>query len=206
MRATGLEAPVQREPAPVWMERLTAHVAESLKREAKKRKCRVDELFYDLCAEVVHEHMEMLAKTAVDYGFPKEKIFSHIVALESYDNGSLVGGTFVESPPIWTSINDYCIPGFTLDQGGAAKYDLKAMRKIFEKYDKEFKYGAVETYLFHYPTGNEYIKQLNDFIESGATLVSVFGAVSPPDKRSSPFDLNDEMAKSVRKWLDNGSR
>ena len=172
-----------------------------LTREAKARGISKDRLFYDLCAESVHGNMEMLAKTAHDYGFSKSQIFSHIVAIESYDGGSR-SGTNVESPPVWTALNDYCTPGFTLDKHGAAVYDLDKMRKVFDAHGQEFKYGAVETYLLHYPTGAEYTAKLNEFFDSGTTLISVLGAVyAPYHPGHSPFEMNADQAAAIRDWL-----
>ena len=172
-----------------------------LTRVAKERGVSNDRLFYDLCAESVHDNMEMLAKIACEYGFSKSRIFSHIVAIESCDEGSR-SGTNVESPPVWTALNDYCTPGFTLDKRGAAVYDLDEMRKVFKARGHEFKYGAVETYLFHYQTGAEYTAQRNEFFDNGTTLISVLGAVYAPYYAShSPFEMNKDQAAAIRNWL-----
>lgn len=174
----------------------------SLEREAEKKGISKDRLFYKLCGESIHGNMELLAKTALDCGIARNRIYSHIVAIESYDGGSL-SGTSVDNPPIWTALNDYCVPGFTLDKHGAAKYDMEKMRKVFKARGHEFEYGAVETYLYHYPTGEEYIAQLNEFFDSGATLVSVLGAVYAPYHTGgpSPYNMNKDQATAIRDWL-----
>ncbi len=172
-----------------------------LTREAKARGISKDRLFYDLCAESVHDNMEMLAKIAIDYGFSKSRIFSHIVAIDSYYDDNILKNN-LENPPVWTALNDYCTPGFTLDKHGGAKYDMDEMRKVFKAHGHEFKYGAVETYLYHYQTGAAYTAQLNEFFDSGATLISVLGAVYAPYYEShSPFEMNKNQASAIRKWL-----
>ncbi|RKX34203.1 MAG: hypothetical protein DRP64_20275 [Verrucomicrobia bacterium] len=174
-----------------------------LTREAKRKGISKDRLFYDLCAESVHGNMEMLAKIACDYGFSKSQIFSHIVAIDSYYDDTVLKYN-VENPPVWTALNDYSTPGFTLDKHGGAKYDMDEMRKVFKARGHKFKYGAVETYLAHYPTGAEYIAQLDEFFDSGATLVSVLGAVYAPYHAGgpSPFNMNKDQAAAIRDWMD----
>lgn len=174
-----------------------------LTREAKARGISKDRLFYELCDESVHATMELLAKTACEHGFSKDQIFSHIVAIETYYDDVILKNN-VENPSVWTALNNYCTPGFTLDKHGGAKYDMDEMRKVFKGRGHEFKYGAVETYLAHYPTGAEYIAQLDEFFDSGATLVSVLGAVYAPyhtDGRS-PFNMNKDQAAAIRDWMD----
>ncbi len=62
--------------------------------------------------QVIHDYSEFLAKTVYDSGIPREKIFSHIVGIKSSQPN--LSTTF--APPIWTAVNNYSIPGFTLSQ------------------------------------------------------------------------------------------
>jgi len=157
-------------------------------------------LFYDLCAESVHDNMELLAKTARDYGFYKSQIFSHIVALESYYSDASINNN-VETPPVWTALNDYSTPGFTLDELGAAKYDLDEMENTFTAYGHEFKYGAVETYLVHYQTEAAYRAQLDEYFNNGTTLISVYGAVLADGGIPSAYTMNTDQAAAIRDWM-----
>ncbi|RKX38171.1 MAG: hypothetical protein DRP64_16130, partial [Verrucomicrobia bacterium] len=173
----------------------------SLTLEASARGISKDRLFYDLCAESVHGNMELLAKTARDYGFFKSQVFSHIVALESYYSDAWINNN-VETPPVWTALNDYSTPGFTLDQNGAAKYDLDEMQSVFDAYGHEFKYGAVETYLIQYQTEAAYRIQLDEYFNNGTTLIAVLGAVDRLGVSPSAYTMNDDQAAAIRDWMD----
>ncbi len=79
---------------------------------------------------------------------------------------------------------------------------MDEMRKVFKARGHEFKYGAVETYLYHYQTGAEYMAQLNEFFDSGASLISLLGTVYAPYYAShSPYEMNKDQAKAINQWL-----
>ena len=142
--------------------------------------------------------MMLMAKTASDYGFFKSQIFSHIVALQS--TGTHINTTDVEIPPIWAALNDYCTPGFTLDEFGAAKYDLAEMENIFNAHGHPFKYAPIESYLVHYQTESEYTTQLNEFF-TDADLVAVYGAVTNLTGNTSAYTMNAAQAAAISDWL-----
>ena len=175
----------------------------SLTVEANVRGISKDRLFYDLCAESVHSNMMLLAKTASDYGFYKSQIFSHIVALESYFGADYIENNLnntLEIPPVWAALNDYCTPGFTLDEHGGAKYDLTEMENTFDAYGYPFKYAPIESYLINYPTEAEYSAQLTEFF-TDADLVAVYGAVTNLTGNVSGYTMNNDQAAAIIDWL-----
>ncbi|RKX38196.1 MAG: hypothetical protein DRP64_16070, partial [Verrucomicrobia bacterium] len=195
------------EPMHAWEQAKTGYAAlhtkgwdnASLTAEASAQGISKDRLFYDLCAESVQSNMMLLAKTASDYGFFKSQIFSHIVALESYYNDAQIDNN-VEIPPVWTALNDYCTPGFTLDEFGGAKYDLTEMENTFDAYGYAFKYAPIESYLVHYQTESEYSAQLTEFF-ADADLVAVYGAVTNLTGNVSAYTMNDDQAAAIINWL-----
>jgi len=170
----------------------------SLTVEANAQGISKDRLFYDLCAETVQSNLMLLAKTASDYGFYNSQIFSHIVARESlsmYQNT-----TDLNIPPVWTALNAYCTPGFTMDEFGGAKYDLSEMENTFSAYGYAFKYAPIETYLVNYQTESEYRAQLDEFF-TDADLVAVYGAVTNLTGNVSIYTMNDDQAAAIIDWL-----
>ena len=106
-------------------------------------------LFYKLCGQVVHDYLEILAKTAFENGLSKDKIYTHTVAVQSVD----VNTINTEFPPVWSAVNNYSTPGFTLCNESGARYDIKKLKRLIKKADpKKNEFAAVETYLLHHKT------------------------------------------------------
>lgn len=150
---------------------------------------------------VIHDYSELLAKTAFEAGIPKFKIFTHIVGFMSYYTD--LQTTF--APPIWTAVNDYSIPGFTLSPV-TCKYNLDILKKEIEKIDPDQKYFAnAEGYSRgvdgSYYQADEYFRSM---FGNGAALVTVFGWGKEPitSKYAVSHSKGSDFVKAAKKWLD----
>jgi hypothetical protein len=92
---------------------------EKLVTEAQHRNISSDVLFNLLCYEAIHNYLQILAKICFDNNIPRERIFTHTVPMASVDPSCIE----TTVPPIWTAVNSYSIPGFTMDNRGAAVYN-----------------------------------------------------------------------------------
>jgi len=72
----------------------------SLSAEAVAKGISKDQLFYNLCGESIRDNMKMLAKTACEYGFTKDQIYSHIVAIETYYDDDILKNNLENPPPV----------------------------------------------------------------------------------------------------------
>lgn len=101
-----------------------------------------EEKFRQLCYASLRDYMESLAKACHERGLSADEVYTHIVALAS------VGESGTTRPPIWTAVNRYATPGFTMDNRGGAKFDLKKLIEQIQKADgsRGPQFGVVETY------------------------------------------------------------
>jgi len=102
--------------------------------------------------KAVHHYQEQIAKMifetkaeASDYTIPRHKVFTHIVSCESADRSNsampaysatakyaMFTNSTAEHPPIWTAVNNYCIPGFTMsEQTEALEGTVRGTTKIY---------------------------------------------------------------------------
>lgn len=150
--------------------------------------------------QVIHDYSEFLAKTAYDTGIPKEKIFTHIVGIKSSQPN--LSTTF--APPIWTAVNDYSTPGFTLSPV-SCPYDLNTLVSEIQLADPSHtRFGNVEGYSIgadgSFAQADAYF---GDMFGHGASIVAVFGwgrepatsAFAVSHSPSSPF------VQAAQKWL-----
>ncbi len=155
-----------------------------------------DQLFLQLGYECVHDYMQVLAKECNHYGIEPDKVYTHIVALAT------VGKPKSNWPPIWTAVNPYSTPGFTMDNKGGAKYDIDVLKQRLAEApgSRGTGFGAVETY--HNLGSNNYVtdeasfrQELDDLFGNGARVKVVYGAF--PFNEKSP----EAAFSGVRKWL-----
>jgi hypothetical protein len=149
---------------------------------------------------VIHDYTELLAKTVFESGIPKNKIFTHIVGFMSYYTN--LKTTF--APPIWTAVNNYSIPGFTLNPI-TCKYNLRTLKTEIELADDSQKFFAcVEGYSRgvngSFYQADEYFKSM---FGNGAALVSVFGWGREPSTSmyAVSHSKNSPFVKAAKKWL-----
>lgn len=152
--------------------------------------------------QVIHDYSEFLAKTAYDAGIPREKIFSHIVGVKSSQPG--LSTTF--APPIWTAVNNYSTPGFTLSPV-SCPYNLNTLKAEINLVDaQQTNFGSVEGYSIgvdgSFAQADAYF---GDMFGHGASIVSVFGWGREP--ASSAFAVSHSTAspfvQAAKKWLGN---
>lgn len=120
--------------------------------------------------QVIHDYTELLAKTVNQAGIPREKIYSHTVAARSaMDNDC----TFY--PPIWTAVNDYCTPGYTMSPV-TCKFNLKKMKKEIYKTDPAInEFAVAEGYAAGFDTVSKCDSYFVEMFANGARNITCFG-------------------------------
>jgi len=169
---------------------------QSLNEEIKKRNTTEKELVAQLLHKVTHDYMERCAKIANDAGIDKNKIYTHIVPMDSVRSHST---SFV--PPIWAAVNEYSTPGFTLSQGSGAVYDLDNLKAKIAKADPtQNKFGCIEGYVNHLHGYEKFKGFLNELSENGASLINILGWTEPAH---SPYSIDSKGAeiKAVKDWI-----
>ena len=168
---------------------------EKLVTQAQIRNLTRDALFHLLCYNIIHDYLQILAKTCADNKIPIERIITHIVPMASVDPSRI--DTSV--PPIWTAVNPYSIPGFTMDNRGAAVYNLTEFKRQITRVDPSQKQFAVsESYLFNYRDEESMHDNLAEAFENGAYMKALYGAL--------PLDPNNPQPagaiKAIQLWLE----
>ncbi len=148
-----------------------------LEEAARKEGIPRDEKFRRLCYDAIRDYMEALSKTCHDGGIPAGRVYTHIVALAS------TGDPNTNHPPIATAVNRYSTPGFTMDNKGAARYDLdRLVRQVAEAPgSRRAGFGAVETYFrlgdrTYVTDPAEYRREIDTLFAAGARIKVVYGA------------------------------
>jgi hypothetical protein len=162
--------------------------------EAQRKNMTRDALFNSLCYALIHDYLETLARVCTENGIPKDHVFTHIVPMASVDSSRI--STSV--PPIWTAVNSYSIPGFTMDNRGAAVYNLTELKRQITAADPSQNHFAVsESYLFNYKDEESMRDNLDEAFNNGGLMKSIYGAL--------PFDDDDPepigAINAIRKWL-----
>lgn len=172
-----------------------------LREQAEKEKISRDELFRRLTYGVIHDYMEALAKACFDRGIPADLIYTHIVALATVNEPD------TNHPPIWTAVNRYSVPGFTLDNKGAAKYDLTRLVRDIDSApgSRRAGFGAVETYFalgnnIYVTDAQTYRRELDELFDAGAKVKVVYAAFPFKDGRAP-----EAAFEAIRGWLQAGS-
>ena len=167
---------------------------EKLVAEAQRRNMTRNALFDLLCYESIHDYLQILAKACVDNNIPRDHIFTHIVPMASVSPIRI--DTTV--PPIWAAVNSYSIPGFTMDNRGAAVYNLTELKHEITLVDPAQSHFAVsESYLFNYGDEQSMRDNLAEAFDNGALIKAIYGAL--------PFASEDPQPigaiKAIRQWL-----
>lgn len=136
------------------------------------------------------------AKACHDAGVDREKVYTHIVAL-STDNPA---NTFM--PPIWTAVNPYSTPGFTMDNKGGAKYDMARLKEelVAAPGSRGAVFANVETYFGlgsnkYVIDAESYKEEIDTLFGDGATAMVVYGTF--------PFGSKTPAAgiAAIKTWL-----
>ncbi len=167
---------------------------EKLVTQAQIRNMTRDALFNLLCYEAIHDYLQILAKVCMNNNIPRENIFTHIVPMASI-NPSRIETTV---PPIWAAVNSYSIPGFTMDNRGAAVYNLTELKHQIAIVDPSQSHFAVsESYLFNYGDEESMRDNLAEAFDNGGLIKAIYGAL--------PFASEDPQPagaiKAIQQWL-----
>ncbi|MGQ8337484.1 hypothetical protein ACUNWD_13105 [Sunxiuqinia sp. A32] len=158
-----------------------------------------DEYSLSALDTVLHDYIELLSKTAYNAGVPKEKIFSHIVGIRSAQNKVISN-----YPPIWTAVNDYCIPGFTMSPV-TAPYDLYTLTlRIKEADNTQQSFACAEGYARgvdgSFAIADDYFDSM---FKKGASLVTVYGwgRAAATSKFAVSHSTDNPFVIAAGKWL-----
>lgn len=161
-----------------------------------------DEKFRRLCYESIHAYMDALAKECADHSVPPDRIYTHIVALATVKDADLT------IPPVWTAVNRYSTPGFTMDQKGAARFDLETLKREIANApgSRRSGFGAVESYFGlngrnYIADADSYRKELDGLFDAGARVKVVYGAFPLVVGRAP-----EPAFVAIREWLGKGKR
>ena len=162
--------------------------------EAHIRNMTRDALFNFLCYQAIYNYLQVLAEVCVNNNIPRNRIFTHIVPMASVDPSRME----TTVPPSWTAVNSYSIPGFTMDNRGAAVYNLTEIKLQIAAVDPSQSHFAVsESYLFNYGDEKSMHDNLAEAFDNGCSMKAIFGAL--------PFDSEDPQPvgaiKAIQQWL-----
>ena len=151
----------------------------------------VDEKMDSLLWQTIHDYTRLLAKTTYDAGLPKEKIYSHIVSITTAPNVKPSSSW----PPIWTAVNEYCTPGFTMNRQ-SCPYDIAELkRQIQEVIPTQERYGLVEGYDWSYTENlDDAENYLKEIFGSGSHIITCFGWPS------SVKNYKNRYVQAVKNW------
>ncbi len=171
--------------------------ADKLAREASRQSATPANVFDSLCFKAVHDYMEGLAGTLVKAGLSPSQIFTHIVAISTVHPEAT--NTFIQ--PTWVAVNPYSVPGFTMDNRGAAVYNLAVLKSQIAAADpNQPHFAAIESYLANYRDEASCSASLHEAFDNGAVIKVLFG----PFGKGTPFELDPKprgATLAILKWL-----
>ncbi len=152
-------------------------------------------IFDSLCFKAVHDYMESLAKTLVRAGLSPQQIFTHIVAISTVHPEAT--STFLQ--PSWVAVNQYSMPGFTMDNRGAAVYNLPVLKsQIAAAQPGQQHFATIESYLANYRDEASFRDNLRETFNNGGVIKVLFG----PFGKGTPFELDPKPTGATRAILD----
>ena len=153
--------------------------------------------FDTLRFSVVHDYMQSLARVCVKAGLDRNRIYTHVVAIGTA-HPEAIGGSV---PPVWVAVNPYSVPGFTLDNRGAAVYNLAVLKSQVGAAGRRTQgFAAIETYLAHDRDERSFAASLSEIFDHGGTIKVLFG----PFQKDTPFALDprpEGATLAILKWL-----
>jgi hypothetical protein len=139
--------------------------------------------------------MEMLARTLVKAGLTPRQVFTHIVAISTVHPEAT--NNFFE--PAWVAVNPYSVPGFTMDNRGAAVYNLAVLKsQIAAAQPGQQQFGAIESYLANYRDEASFKANLRETFDNGGVIKVLFG----PFGKGTPYELDPQQNGATRAILD----
>lgn len=130
--------------------------------------------FQQLCFESLHDYMESLARACHERGISADHVYTHIVALATVEPASTT------RPPIWTAVNKFSTAGFTMDNRGAARFDLDKLRDQIRAASGNNRFAVIETYFrlgdrVYFRDTESCRQELEAMFAAGANLQSFYG-------------------------------
>ncbi len=143
---------------------------EKLDAEAAEQGITSKQHMKNILFQVIHDYTEMLAKTVYEAGVPRNKIFTHTVSART-----TLGNDCTFYPPIWTAVNDYSTPGYTMSPV-TCKYDMNTMKKELYEADPNFnEFACAEGYAAGLDTVEKCDAYFQEMFSNGARIVTAFG-------------------------------
>jgi hypothetical protein len=168
---------------------------ERLYREAIRRGVALPVLRDSLFFGIVHDYMQSLAQSGVLAGLRPAQIFTHIVAISTAHPE--LTDTFRQ--PTWVAVNRYSTPGFTMDNRGAAVYNLTVLKsQILAADPSQHSFGAIESYLSNTRDEASCRDSLHETFDNGGAIKVLFGAF----QKGTPFALDPNPEGATRAILD----
>lgn len=171
---------------------------ELLAAEARKEGMTVMRYTQELLYGVIQNYSEFLSKLFYDTGIPRRKIFTHIVASSSVEEAN------TSAPPIWTAVNPYATPGFTMSPL-TCPYDVDViMSEIRRKDNACYEYANSEGYgVGLLNTVEEFDAYFGELFGGNCRNITVFGYTDPAtSKFYFKKSLDNAFVISANKWLD----
>lgn len=170
-----------------------------LRAEAIKKNLAIPVLRNQLLFGVIQRHSARMAQWASRAGLPKERLFTHMVGIDSK-----VETPSTHLPPIWASVNKHSLPGFTLSSATAV-YDLHNLhRKLVAADRKAHAFACAETYFIKQHTTEIWSEFMNSMWQHGCVLIDVWGFTDPPTSGYYADPVKGGAAAVIRQWVRDG--
>ena len=168
-----------------------------------------------LLFQVIHDYIEHTCKLFYDAGISRHKIFSHTIAYSSGNGGdefANASGTVNYAKcdtfalPLWVSVNDYCIPGWTI--ASTIPYNINIIKRSVAHYAPGLNtYANVEAYTNDGGANEDSVKAyIEQVFGSGSKILPIFGYEKDTSSSSSTMgydkDPNFYFTTALRKWMD----
>jgi len=155
-----------------------------------------DEKFRRLVYAVIHEYMTALAEECHLAGLSPDRVYTHVVAMSTV----VPADTFM--PPVWTAVNPFSTPGFTMDNKGAARYDMATLlaRIRAAPGSRGSAFGRVEAYFKlgdrnYVGNSGSFLEEIDALFSAGATVQVFFGGF--PFKKNTPAPA----VRAIQDWM-----
>ena len=197
---TALDPPVQME---TWEMGQTGYAAlfwagwdeARLQADAERLGISRDVRFREACFDIIQGYSAMLAREAYLAGIPRNRIFTHIVPMDSVEpTRSTV------SPAIRTAVNRWSIPGFTMSPF-TAPYNVETlMKKIQAEEAEQDQFICAESYFGGQNDEAGFKRFLNDIFGNNGTHLVIWGLTDPETSWYAGYP-QDGAINAANAWL-----
>jgi hypothetical protein len=192
--------------------------AKSIEEMAKQKGISVLEMTDALLYEVARDYSAFRAKTLVDAGIPRERIYTHFLSplraprekgAKARERSGEATIPMMLPPPVEYSVNPYSRPGFTLVRSTMDVKDIVArIDAARQPGDKDRSWAGVETYPTidqggRPQTQEEYESYLGVLFSNGVKVVNLYVWSMEPFAKGSPFVVkeNPGVKAAIHSWL-----